>query len=149
MSGNVFLGNQKPQTGGIRVIGEDHEVFDNYLEGLTGTGFYGTLCFMNGIPSSPLNGYWQVKRARLTGNTVVDCARGVVIGQIGANGTATLPPLDCLVESNTFWKLRGPQRDDLTPPLNLRWIKNEEREPRRKKGLSRTQVGPDWRDLLQ
>ncbi len=57
---NIFLGEQKSRTGGIRIIGEDHLVTNNYLEGLTGDDSRSAISFMNGVPNSPLNEYFQV-----------------------------------------------------------------------------------------
>ncbi|MCM2369612.1 polysaccharide lyase 6 family protein [Aporhodopirellula aestuarii] len=54
---NVFLGRGKPNTGGVRVIGNDHVVRNNYFEGITGTSNLAALCLYCGIKNSPLNGY--------------------------------------------------------------------------------------------
>lgn len=59
--GNFFFGNGKSMTGGVRIIGENHKVFNNYFQDLAGTGFRAPLSLMNGIPDSPLNEYFQVK----------------------------------------------------------------------------------------
>ncbi|MDW8309265.1 MAG: polysaccharide lyase 6 family protein, partial [Verrucomicrobiales bacterium] len=67
--GNWFLGRGAPQSGGVRIIGEDHLVFNNYLDGLTGTGLRSAICFVNGVPNSALNEYFQVQRARVLFNT--------------------------------------------------------------------------------
>lgn len=76
---NVFLGNGKPHTGGIRVINRGQTVRNNYMEGLAGEGFASALTVMYGVPSSPLNRYVQVKDATLSNNTIVD-ARSIFIG---------------------------------------------------------------------
>ena len=55
VDGNVFIGNGKPSTGGIRVINEKQTVKNNYLFGLTGYRFRGALVIMNGVPNSPPN----------------------------------------------------------------------------------------------
>jgi len=69
---NYFLGNRKPNTGGIRVINESQTVRNNYLEGLTGYRFRGALVIMNGVPNSPLNRYFQVKDSKVSHNLIVN-----------------------------------------------------------------------------
>lgn len=69
---NYFLGNRKPNTGGIRVINENQTVRNNYLYGLTGHRFRGALVIMNGVPNSPLNRYDQVVDSLMNNNIVVD-----------------------------------------------------------------------------
>ena len=65
---NVFLGNNQPYTGGVRIINEGHTVKNNYFYGLTGQDFRGSLVVMNGVPNSPLNRYNQVKNAKVINN---------------------------------------------------------------------------------
>lgn len=69
---NYFLGNRKPNTGGIRVINENQTVRNNYLYGLTGHRFRGALVIMNGVPNSPPNRYDQVVDSLMNNNIVVD-----------------------------------------------------------------------------
>ena len=69
---NYFLGNRKPNTGGIRIINEYQTVRNNYLYGLTGHRFRGALVIMNGVPDSPPNRYNQVVDSVMDGNIVVD-----------------------------------------------------------------------------
>jgi len=52
---NVFIGNEVPDTGGVRVINKGQVVRNNYVHGVTGERFRGGLVVMNGIPNSPLN----------------------------------------------------------------------------------------------
>ncbi len=69
---NYFLGNRKPNTGGIRIINENQTVRNNYLYGLTGYRFRGALVIMNGVPNSPINRYNQVVDSEMNGNIVID-----------------------------------------------------------------------------
>ena len=69
---NVFIGNNVPHTGGIRVINHDQIVRNNYLEGLTGYRFGSGFTVMNGVPDSPINRYHQVDNATIENNTFVD-----------------------------------------------------------------------------
>jgi len=69
---NYFLGNRKPNTGGIRIINEYQTVRKNYLSGLTGHRFRGALVIMNGVPNSPINRYNQVVDSYMENNIVIN-----------------------------------------------------------------------------
>ena len=72
VEGNYFLGNRKPNTGGIRIINEYQTVKKNYMWGLTGHRFRGALVIMNGVPNSPLNRYNQVIDSYMDNNIVLN-----------------------------------------------------------------------------
>lgn len=74
VSGNWFIGNGKPNTGGVRVINEGHKIFNNYFYKLAGDEFRSGLAIMNAIPDSPANGYAPVKNVLIANNTYYDCA---------------------------------------------------------------------------
>jgi poly(beta-D-mannuronate) lyase len=99
VEGNVFDGRSRPQTGGIRVIGERHRVVGNYLAGLEGDGFRSAICLVNGIPDSPENGYLQVINTRIEDNVVLDCKESILIGYSDVD-EATLPPKGTLFAGN-------------------------------------------------
>jgi poly(beta-D-mannuronate) lyase len=90
---NVFLGNNAKGTGGIRIIGEDHVVRGNYLERLTGDDARSAISLMMGIPNSPANRYFQVQRAVVENNMIVDCKHPILIGLSDAKD-ASLAPID-------------------------------------------------------
>lgn len=69
---NYFLGNRKPNTGGIRIINENQTVKNNYMYGLTGHRFRGALVIMNGVPNSPPNRYDPVVDSIMNNNIVID-----------------------------------------------------------------------------
>lgn len=69
---NYFLGNRKPNTGGIRIINEYQTVRKNYMSGLTGHRFRGALVIMNGVPDSPINRYNQVVDSYMDNNIVIN-----------------------------------------------------------------------------
>lgn len=72
VEGNYFLGNRKPNTGGIRIINESQSVSNNYMYGLTGKRLRGALVIMNGVPNSPLNRYDPVIDSAMNNNIVID-----------------------------------------------------------------------------
>ena len=98
IEGNVFLGNGKPNTGGIRVINRDQIVRGNYMEGLRGTGFAGALTVMNGVPNSPVNRYVEVSNALIQNNTIVDSARMTLAA--GADEERSAPPVNSRMVRN-------------------------------------------------
>lgn len=74
VSGNWFIGNGVKGTGGVRVINQDHLIYNNFFYKLNGDKFLSSLAIMNGIPNTPANGYLQVKNIVATNNTFYDCA---------------------------------------------------------------------------
>ena len=80
VSDNYFIGNKKANTGGIRLIGENHIVKDNYLQGLAGRNLRAAISVMNAIENPELHEYWQVKNATIQGNIIVDCREAIVLG---------------------------------------------------------------------
>lgn len=99
VEGNYFQGNKEKGTGGVRVIGEDHIVTGNIFDGLTGTHERSALSLMLGIPHSAPYGYFQVKRAQISGNTFFNCAHNILIGLSG-DKKASLPPVETEISSN-------------------------------------------------
>ena len=73
VDGNVFIGNNKPSTGGVRIINETQTVINNYHIGLTGYRFRGAFVMMNGVPNSPPNRYVPVINSKANNNTFIDC----------------------------------------------------------------------------
>nr|WP_322623582.1 chondroitinase-B domain-containing protein [uncultured Flavobacterium sp.] len=99
--GNVFLGNGKPYTGGIRIINEGHTVKNNYFGGLTGADFRGSLVMMNGVPNSPINRYNQVKDAKVLNNVFYNCGPFQLCA--GADEERTLAPVNSVIEGNIVY----------------------------------------------
>lgn len=103
VEGNVFLGNGVEYTGGIRIIGEDHVVRENYLLHLRGAGGRGALVLQNGIPGSPLSGYQPVRRALVRNNRVIGCRESLVIGYADRDSpSSVVVPEDCVLSGNRF-----------------------------------------------
>jgi len=104
VEGNFFFGKGIRGSGGIRVIGEDHVVVNNYIDGVEQPAIWIT----SGIVDSPLNGYFQAQRCVIAFNTVVNCHSAVVDLAAGL-GTSrrTLRPRDITIANNLF----APPRD--------------------------------------
>lgn len=95
---NVFMGNGKDHTGGIRVINRNQTVRANYMEGLRGDGFASALTVMNGVPNSPVNRYVQVSGAVIENNSVLGSAR-FALGA-GADEERSAAPVDTRFTNN-------------------------------------------------
>ena len=68
---NLFIGNGRRNTGGIRVVNAGHQIYDNVLVGLAGTRFFSALGVMDAVPNSLPNRYCQVVDVKMYRNTFV------------------------------------------------------------------------------
>jgi len=100
VEGNFFLGNGARLTGGVRVIGEDQRVVNNYFADLAGDDSRSALTFMEGIKDSPLSGYFQVKNALVAFNTFVNNKHNFNFGEGAGRDRQTMPPVRCKVANN-------------------------------------------------
>lgn len=98
VQGNLFLGNHKPFTGGVRVINPGHQVFDNVFKDLKGTAFRSPLAVMNGVPNSLINRYYQVVDAKIERNTFINC-EPLLFGA-GKDAERTLSPQNVIFSKN-------------------------------------------------
>lgn len=121
--GNFFLGEGKSGTGGVRIIGERHRVYNNYFQDLTGTGYRAALAVVNGVENSPLNRYFQVKEAVVAFNTFVDAKETFVIGA-GKSSEQSLPPENLTLAGNLAQTTRGPIIEYEDTPVNIAWTAN-------------------------
>ncbi len=115
--GNFFFGEKKSGTGGVRIIGEDHKVFNNYFYQLDGNGYRSALSIVNGIPASPLSGYYQVKNAIVAFNTFVDNRYTFEFGS-GKSSTQSLPPENCIIANNVVRANVSPIFRFVDQPIN-------------------------------
>jgi hypothetical protein len=124
------LGGGRPATGGVRVLGEDHTVINNYFQDLTGSAGYSAIVLMQGLPDSPLNGYFQVQNAVIAFNTVANCAHSLLVGleatysQSGSNLFTSLPPLNCTIANNLVFATQNELVDQRATPIHLTWQGN-------------------------
>lgn len=95
---NVFIGNNLPKAGGIRIINEGHIVQNNLLVNIIGDDYRGPIAVMNGVPNSPLNRYNQVKNVTIQNNTLINCSP-VQFGA-GKDAEKTLAPISTVFANN-------------------------------------------------
>ncbi len=101
VDGNMFIGNGKPSTGGVRVINEKQTVINNYHIGLTGYRFRGAFVMMNGVPNSPANRYVQVTDAVVKNNTFINCDNIQLCA--GNDAERSAPPINSSITDNIFY----------------------------------------------
>ncbi|MFC1481665.1 chondroitinase-B domain-containing protein [Candidatus Neomarinimicrobiota bacterium] len=122
---NYFIGNGKSGTGGIRVIGEDQLIYNNYFENLRGTGNQAALVLVNGdtIPE-PDHKYDPVKRAKIYHNTFINCKETILIGG-GSDNARVVAPEDCIIADNlVLSEIASEVIEFEEQPTNLIWQGN-------------------------
>jgi poly(beta-D-mannuronate) lyase len=124
VDGNVFLGRRKGGTGGIRIIGQDHSVTNNYFEGLRGDAERAAICMMNGIPNGSLNSYAPVKAATVAHNSLIDCKVPMEFG-LGDGKKQSAIPTGCRVINNFFLSDKWPLLRIHAKPIDCVWEGNK------------------------
>lgn len=121
--GNYFFANNNSFSGGIRVIGEDHKIYNNYIEGVnhrkpsgSGSGATGGINVSNGKPNSALNEYYQVKNVQIINNTLVNCDLAIRIGT-KVNSALTLAPENLIVANNIMLNSSDSAFEETTVPF--------------------------------
>ncbi|MEV0226009.1 chondroitinase-B domain-containing protein [Streptomyces sp. NPDC050704] len=119
--GNFFFGEGKAGTGGIRIYGQDHKVYNNYFEGLTGTGYDAALQIDGGDvdTSGALSAHWRVYRATVVNNTFVNNVSNI---EIGAN--YNLAPVDSVIADNVVTGSRGKLLNEVKKPVDMTYAGN-------------------------
>lgn len=116
---NFFLGNNVSGSSGVRVIGPNHVIVNNYFSDLEGDGTRAAVAIMNGVPDSPLNRYLQATNDVIAFNTFVNCEETFAIGTESSVGDTTLPPEDCVIANNVVFSGSGPLIDEINEPINM------------------------------
>ena len=99
VDGNYFFGNRKRGSGGIRVIGEDHVIVNNYIDSVRQGAFWITA----GIPDSPLNGYVAARGCLIAFNTVVASQGAMIELDAGMGGSQrSIRPANISFTANVF-----------------------------------------------
>lgn len=107
---NVFIGNNKPNTGGIRVINPGHKVFNNLLVECAGERFRAAFSVLNGVPNSLINRYYQVTDADVYNNSFINC-RSIIFGA-GKDAERTLAPKNVSFSKNFIVATSGRLYED-------------------------------------
>ncbi|MNK01702.1 Chondroitinase-B precursor [compost metagenome] len=98
VEGNFFIGNNKPFTGGVRVINPKQKIINNVFWQLQGNNFRSALSVLNGVPNSLINRYYQVKDAEISHNTFIN-SESILFGA-GKDAERTLGPKNVSFKNN-------------------------------------------------
>ena len=105
-NGAIALRSANTGQGGIRIIGQDHIVRNNYLVNLAGTNLRAALCLMAGAStwtdgngSGGNNGYETANNAEIYHNTFLDC-RELNLGFV--NGSSNVQPTGVKIYNNAW-----------------------------------------------
>jgi len=101
---NLFLGNDQPSTGGVRVINKGQKVIGNIFYKCRGIDFRSPMAIMNGIPNSPAYRYVQVINAEIANNKFYECSPISLCE--GSDTERTLPPDNVIFARNTFYNTK-------------------------------------------
>ncbi len=127
VKGNRFFGTGAKSTGGVRIIGFDHKITDNFFHGLTGTNYYSAICAVQGEKDSALNGYFAAKDVEIARNTIVNCRTGITINS--RTSRQTLPVERLHIHDNVVMAAKESDKTVVVnhypeSPVELRWEDN-------------------------
>ncbi len=121
--GNYFFAEDNVYSGGVRVIGEGHKVYNNYIEGVNSrkpngstSNATGGINVSNGRLNSALNGYYQVIDAVIVHNTLVNCDYGLRIGTT-VSSDLDQAPKDIVVANNIMYNITEEDYQIRTNPI--------------------------------
>lgn len=134
--------------GGFRIYGNDHHIFDNYMENLTldallidGGNYDGG---SDGYPEAPtqeeLRKHWRVYRASVVNNTIVNCRHGITLGK-----RIPYAPEQCVIAYNRICGKEQPAIYEYrpSPAVCINNHKADVADIRCPAILTRIDVGPD------
>jgi poly(beta-D-mannuronate) lyase len=101
VEGNLFLGNKKQATGGVRIINENQWVVNNLFYQMNGRDFRSPLVVMNGVPNSPANRYLPVRNAVISNNTFIE-SNALSMCE-GSDTERSEPPKNVFFINNSFY----------------------------------------------
>ena len=101
---NIFWGNNKVGSGGVRIINKGQWVANNLFYKCRGEGFRSPMSIMNGIPNSPANRYLEVSEAVIINNSFYECAP--ISFCEGSDAERSIPPHDVTFLNNLFYNTK-------------------------------------------
>ncbi len=106
--GNYFIAfDGRPEEGGVRVYGDDHKIYNNYMEGLTASAIQ--IDKGNAHTTGKLTAAWTPRRIEVSFNTLIDCDENIEIGK-----RYIYDPEDCVVAKNIITGSMGILLHDYT-----------------------------------
>ena len=104
------------------------------------------MCFMLGVPDSADNQYFQVKRAKVSGNVFLNCEHNILIGMKG-DKKADLPPVETEISGNVIQTNEGDAFEILCSADGIVMKDNQtgEDRPEVTAPTAAEPTGPEWR----
>ncbi len=120
--GNYFFAENNTFSGGVRVIGEGHKIYNNYIEGVNSRKEGGALSnatgginVSNGRPNTALNGYYQVRNTQVINNTFVNCDYAMRVGTT-VSSDLSIAPENLIVANNIMYNSSAQAYEIKTAP---------------------------------
>ena len=116
--GNLILGDGDKNSGGIRVVGEGHQIVGNHIEGV-GDRLDGAIALSAGVVNAKLHQHAQVRDVLIDRNTLIDNAGDEIVwGHGRGSHNRTLMPMNVTVRNTQRVgniKVKRLQRVDVGP----------------------------------
>jgi hypothetical protein len=119
---NYFIGHDKPETGGIRVLGEGQVVTNNYIEGVQS----GPILITAGVTNPEPKDHAQARNCIIAHNTIVDSAGPYLMlsAGLGTSPRRTLKPEHITLANNVFSLPAGARLFNGSEGEDFRWFGN-------------------------
>ena len=101
VSGNLILGDGEKNSGGIRIVGEGHQIIGNHIQGV-GDRIDGAIALSAGVLNAKLHEHSQVRGVLIDNNIMVDNeGEDIVWGHGMGSHSRTLMPVDVTVTNTS------------------------------------------------
>jgi poly(beta-D-mannuronate) lyase len=107
VEGNFFLGQDRNNSGAIRVIGERQTIINNYIANVDDRAG-GAISISAAVPNSPLSGYFQVKDAVIAHNTIVNVGGPAITFDDGLGSSGRTLLAENVTVANNLFRSDGP-----------------------------------------
>lgn len=110
VEGNFFFGANLADSGGVRVIGQNHIVRNNYFQDIAGSGVTSAIVVQKGDPAWPASDdastYEAAHNAKIFHNTFLNCAQPFFLGR-NSSGSGAIDPTGVQVRNNVVQSASG------------------------------------------
>jgi len=122
VEGNLFFGESRSGSYGVRIIDRDHLVINNYFSDLNsgGSGVRHPITLMTADLDPVLSGVQHVIRDTIAYNTIVNCEEGILVGA----DDKPVPPEDVLFLNNVVQITNDPPVIHDNSPINISYQGN-------------------------
>jgi hypothetical protein len=110
VEGNFFFGANLADAGGVRIVGQNHLVRNNYFQDLGGVGVTSSVVVQKGDPAWPASDdastYEVANNAKIFHNTFVNCNQPIYLGR-NSSGTGAIDPSGVEFRNNVVQSATG------------------------------------------